>query len=98
MWDFSCQTTWFNQENCVYSMYCPCGKMHELWLEKEDILCIIEADLRDIRLCHKKKFDKRVSFFDHLQQKATCSSIIHHRLMQYLLILYPDHVKVPQKK
>ena len=66
LWDFSYLKTWFNQENHVYFMYCPCGKIHKPWLETEDILCIIEADLGDIGLCHKNKFDRRVSFFDHL--------------------------------
>ena len=79
-------------------MYCPCGKIHKPWLEKEDILCIIEEDLGDYGLCHENKFEKRVSFFDHLRQKATSGSIIHYGLMQYLLILYPDYVKVPKKK
>ena len=40
------------------------------WLEKEDILSIIEDDIGDIGLCHKNKFDKSVSFFDHLRKKA----------------------------
>ena len=66
-------------------------------MEKEEILCIIEEDLQDYGLCHKNKFVKRVSFFDHWQQKATSSSIIHYGLMKYLLILYPDQVKVPKK-
>ena len=47
-------------------MYCPCAKIHKPWLEKENILSIIEDDLGDIGLCHKNKFDKRESFFDHL--------------------------------
>ena len=98
MWDFSYLKTWFNQEKLVYPMYCPCGKIHKPWLEKEDILCIIEEYLRDYGLCHKTKFDKRVSFFDHLRQKTTCGSIIHYGLMQHLLILYPNQVKFAKKK
>ena len=78
-------------------MYCPCGKIHKLWLEKKDILSIIEADLGDKGLCHKNKFDERVQFFDHLGQKATCGSLIHYGLMQYLHFLYPDVVKIPKK-
>ena len=91
VWDFTYLKTWFNQENYVHSMYCP----YKLWLEKEDILRIIEADLGDYGLCNKNKFDKIVSFFDHLRQKAQCGRIIHYGLMQYLLILYPNHVEVP---
>ena len=98
LWDFSYLKTWFNQMKPIYPMYCPCGKIHTPWFEKEDILCIIEEDLGDFGLCHNNKFEKRVSFFDHLQQKATSGSIIHYGLMQYLLILYPDYVKVPKKK
>ena len=97
MWDFSYLKIWFNQENYVYPMYCPCGKIDKLWLEKESILCIIEDDLGDIELCRKNKFDKRISFFDHLRQKAQCCNIIHYGLMQYLIILYPNYVKVPKK-
>ena len=67
---FSYLKTWFNQENYVYPMYCPCGKIRKPWFEKENIWCIIEPDLGDIALCHKNKFDQRGSFFDHLQQKA----------------------------
>ena len=52
VWDFSFVKTWFNQEKYFYPMYCQCGKIHKTWLEKEDILCIIEADLGEIRLCH----------------------------------------------
>ena len=78
-------------------MYCPCGKIHKPWLERENILFIIEEDLGDIGLCHKNKFDKRVSFFDHLRQKTQCDSIIYHVLMQYLHVLYPDHVNIPKK-
>ena len=57
-----------NQEKYVFPMYCPCGKIHKPWLEKEDILCIIEADLGEIGFCHKNKFVARVPFFDHLRQ------------------------------
>ena len=82
--------TWFNQEKFVFPMYCPCGKIHKPWLEKEDILCIIEADLGDFGLCHNNKFEKRVSFFNYLRQKVTSGSIIslwlnaipHHTLSQ----------------
>ena len=81
VWDFSYLKTWFNQEKSVFSMYCPCGKIHKPWLEKEDMLCIIEEDLQDYGLCHKNKFDKRLSFFDHLRQKSTSGSIIHYSLM-----------------
>ena len=77
-WDLSDLKTWFSQENYVYSMYCPCGKIRKPWLEKEDTLCIIEADLGNIGLCHKNKFDKRLSFFDHLRKQATCGSIIDY--------------------
>ena len=77
MWDFSYLKTLFDQESYVCPMNCPCGKIHKLWLEKENILSIIEDDLGEIGLCHKNKFDKRVSFFDHLRQKAQCGSIIH---------------------
>ena len=35
-WDFSYLKTWLNQENYVYSMYCPCGKIDKPWLEKEN--------------------------------------------------------------
>ena len=59
-------------------MYCPFGKIHKPRLEKEDILCIIDEDLRDYELCHKNKFGKRVSF---LRQKATSGSIIHYGFM-----------------
>ena len=62
VWDFSFLKTWFNQEKFVYSMNCPCGKIHKPWLEKVNILCIIGTDLGDYGLCHKNKFDKRVSF------------------------------------
>ena len=90
VWDFSDPKTsdpktWFNQENYVHPIYCPCGKIYKPWLEKEDILSIIEEDLGDYGLCNKCKFEKRVSFFDHLRQKATNGSIIHYGLMQYLL-------------
>ena len=98
MCDFSYLKTWFNQEKRDFPMYCPCGKIHQPWLEKEDILCIIEEDLGDYGLCHKNEIGKRVSFFDHLRQKATSGSIIHYGLMQYLLILHPNHIKVPKKK
>ena len=95
MWDFIYLKTWFNQVKFVYPIYCPCGKIHKSWLEKENILCII---LGDIGLCNKNKFDQRVSFFDHLRQKALCGSIIHYKLMQYLHKLYPDDVECPPKK
>ena len=98
VWDFSYLKTWFKQKKFVYSMYCPCGKIHKPWLEKENILSIIEDILGEIGLCHKKNFDKRVSFFDHLRQKAQCSSIIHYRLMQNLHVLYLDHVETPPTK
>ena len=49
--DFTYLKHWFNQEKSVFTMYCPCVKIHKPWLEKEDILCIIEADLGDIGLC-----------------------------------------------
>ena len=90
VWDFSYLKTWFNQEKFIFPIYCPCHKIYKPWSEKENLLCIREADLGDIGLCHKKKFDKRVSFFDHLRQKETCGSIIHYVLMQYIHILYPD--------
>ena len=64
---------------------------------KKNILHIIEADLGDIGLCHKNKFDKRESFFDHLRQNVQCGRVIHYGFMQYLHILYPNHVKVPKK-
>ena len=98
VWDFSYLKTRFNPDKSIYPMYCPCGKIHKPWLEEEKILSIIKEDLGDYGLCHKNKFEKRVSFFDHLRQKATSGSIIHYGLMQYLLILYPDYVKVPKKK
>ena len=44
VWDFNYLKTWFNQENLVYPMYCPCSKIHKPWVENEDILCIIEED------------------------------------------------------
>ena len=98
VWDFSYLKTWFsNQENYVYPLYCPCGKIHKPWLEKECILSIIEDDLGDIGLCHKRKFDKRVSFFDHLRQKAQWGSVLHYGLMQYLHIIFPNHIKAPKK-
>ena len=52
VWDFSYLKTWFDQEKFVYPLYCPCGKIHKPWVEKENILCIIEDDLGDIELCH----------------------------------------------
>ena len=58
VWDFSYLKTWFNQEKLVYPMYCPCGKIHKPWLEKEDILSIIEDNLGDYGLCNKSKFEK----------------------------------------
>ena len=97
MWDFSYPKIWFNQEKFVFSIYCPCGKIHKPWLEKEDILCIIEVDLGDIGLCYKNKFSQRVPFFDHLRQKTTSGSLIHYGLMQYLHILYPDEIKTQIK-
>ena len=81
VWDFSHLKTWFNQEKYDYHMYCPCCKIHKPWLEKEDILWIIEDDLGEIGLCHKNKFAQRVSFFDHLRQKVTSGSRIHYGLM-----------------
>ena len=65
--DFSYLKIWFNQEKYVFLIYCPCGKIHKPSLEKEDILCIIEENLRAFGLCHINKFVKRVSFFDHLR-------------------------------
>ena len=97
VWDFSYLKTWIKQEIYVFPMYCPCGKIHKLWLEKKIILCIIKADLGEIGLCHKNKFAARVIFFDHIRQKATYGSLFHYRLMQYLHILYPDFVK-PSKQ
>ena len=44
LWDFSYLKTWFNQENYVYPMYCPCDRIHKPWLEKENILCVIQDD------------------------------------------------------
>ena len=81
VWDFSYLKTWFNQEKYVYPMDCPCGKIHKPWLEKENILCIIEADLGEIGLSHKNKFTVRVPFFDHMQRKATSNSLIYFGLM-----------------
>ena len=37
---------------------------------KKNILCIIEADLGEIGLCHKNKLTARVPFFHHIQQNA----------------------------
>ena len=54
VWDFSYLKTWFNQEKLVDPMYYPCCKIHKPLLEKEDILCIIEDDLGDYGLYHKK--------------------------------------------
>ena len=93
MLDFSYLKTWFNQEKFVNPKYCPCGKINKPWLKKEDILCIIEADLGEIGLCHKNKFAQRVPFFDHLRQKTTRDSLIHYGLLQYFHILYPLKVK-----
>ena len=87
-----------NQEKFVYPIYCTCDEIHKPWLEKENILSIIEDDLVDIGLFHINKFDERVSFFDHLRQKSQCGSIIYYRLMQYLHMLYLDYVKIPPKK
>ena len=75
---FSYLKTWFNQENYVYPMYCPCGKIHKPWLEKENILSIIEDDLGSKGLYHKNKFDKIVSIFNHLRQKAQYGSIVNY--------------------
>ena len=61
-------------------------------------ISIIETDLGDIGLYHKNMFDQSISFFNHLQQKPLCGSLIHYGLMQYLLILYPDDVKIQGKK
>ena len=36
VWDFSYLKTWFDQEKIVFSLYCPCGKIHKRWLEKKD--------------------------------------------------------------
>ena len=77
-------------------MYCPCGNIYKPWLEKQDILCIIEEDLEYYKLCHMNKFEK--AFFNNLQQKATSSNIIHYGLMQHILILYPDYIKFSKKK
>ena len=97
VWDFSFLKTRFNPEKYVYPMYCPCGKIHKQWLENEKLLSIVQEDLGDVGLCHKNKFTQRVPFFDHIRQKATSGSIIHYGLMQYLLILYPNEVKIPKK-
>ena len=35
VWYFRYLKTWFNQENYVYTMYCPCGKIYKPWLEKK---------------------------------------------------------------
>ena len=32
---------WFDQENYIYPMYCPCGTIHKPRLEREDTLYII---------------------------------------------------------
>ena len=50
VWDFSFVKTWCNQEKNVCPMYCPRVKVHKPWLEKEDLLCIIEEDLGEIGL------------------------------------------------
>ena len=97
VWNFNYVKTWFNQETYVLPIYCPCGKTHKPWLEKEYSLWIIEADLGEIGLFHKTKFIARAPFFDHIQQKATCGSLIHYGLMQYVHILYPNVVKTPKK-
>ena len=73
-------------------MYYSSGKIYKPWLEKENILSFIEDDLGDYGLCHKNKFNKQVSFFDYLQEKSQCGSIIHYGLIQYLHILHPNHV------
>ena len=64
VWDFSYLKTWFKQEKFVFPMYWPCSKTHKPWLEKKDVLCIIQANLGEIGLCCKNKFDQRVPFFD----------------------------------
>ena len=97
VWDFSYLKHWFHQQNYVYPMYSTWSKIHKPWLEKEDILCIIEADLGEMWLCYKNKFTARAPFFDHLRQKATYGSLIHYRLMQYLHILCPLEVKTPKQ-
>ena len=81
VWDFIYLKTWFSPEKYVFPMYCPCGKIHKPWLEKEEILSIIEDDLGDIGLCDKNKFVQSVPFFDHLQQKTTSGSLIHYGLI-----------------
>ena len=97
MWDFSYQKTWLNIEKKFDPMYCPWFKIHKPWLEKIYIFCIIEADLGEIGLRHKNKFDQRVSFFNYLRQRAQCGTIIHNGIIQYLLILYPDDLKISKK-
>ena len=54
VWDFSYLKTWFNQENFVYPMYCLCSKNHKPWLEKENVLSIIEDDLGDRIMSQKQ--------------------------------------------
>ena len=49
-------------------------------------------------LCNKYSFKYKVSYFNHICQRAQHNSLIHCGLMQFILILYPNKVKPPKTK
>ena len=70
-WDLVFQaTTWLNQkiDQPIPSIY-PCGKMNKEWLTKNNILDDIENDGQP-GLCNKYHFKDKVSFFNHICQRA----------------------------
>ena len=70
-WDIAfLAPSWLNQDypHTILSL-CPCGKINKKWLEDNNILSDVEFDGQP-GLCKKYEFRDKVSYFNHICQKA----------------------------
>ena len=91
-------TTQLNQEigQPIPSLW-PCGKINKDCLTKYNVVADIEKNGQP-GLCNKNHFNDKVSYFNHICQRAQQNSLIHYGLMQFLNILYPKEVNPPKTK
>ena len=72
-------------------------KINKEWLTKNNIVDDIENNGQS-GLCNKYHFKHKVSYFNHICQKAEQNSLIHYGLMQFQNILYPKEDNPPKIK
>ena len=72
-------------------------KNYKEWLTKNNIVADIVIN-DPLGLCNKYSFKYRVSYFNHIRQRAQQNSLIHYDLVQFLNILYPKEIKPPKTK